>query len=227
MFLFPSLRSPSLQKRQFWWYDDSSAWQTKWAIFGGVVFGLIVILALAYIHARHRLQNGKQPLRYHAWMVQNRIRWNQAQEAREAERVRYREEYHVYPSYAMNTFSTPAAGTDALAPPPPAYDPRYPAPPTYVAPADAKQTPPYPYPPPGELESSGSSDHNVPQSPFDDQNEVRPNIDSAAAAQATTAEEYERLTAEQEHEAYYPPPSSPPPNQSTNQSETLNTSRQV
>lgn len=139
------------------------------------------------------------------------MRYHQTQAARAAEQLQYREEYHSYPSYAMTTFAT----QNHVAPPPPAYDPRYPAPPLYVPPsADGKDVVPTYGAPLSDAGSSGNNEHNASQGPFADHHE----IDSSSspmftdysshqadiAARASTAEEYERATAEPEHELYPP-----------------------
>ncbi|KAK9452185.1 uncharacterized protein V1518DRAFT_410567 [Limtongia smithiae] len=123
-----------LQKRQAFWYGGGvSDFATKWGIFGGIVAGLLVATFLAYFHARYRLAKGQEPLRYHTWLVQNRLNHMAAQRERERERNMYREEFTAYPAFAMNNLAP-----NDVAVPPPAYDPRYPAPPKYVPATDLK-----------------------------------------------------------------------------------------
>ncbi|KAK9240162.1 hypothetical protein V1525DRAFT_396136 [Lipomyces kononenkoae] len=145
-----------LDKRQ-WWYAGSSAWGVKWGIFGGIILGTLLLCALAYIHARHRIAKGLQPLRYHSWLVQHRVDVMQRQRHAYAGDQTYREQH--YPAYPMNTFYS--NNTD-MAPPPPAYDPRYPAPPQYIPPPDTKAHETAPPPPASELEDAASSSSSPP-----------------------------------------------------------------
>ncbi|KAK9469636.1 hypothetical protein V1512DRAFT_14178 [Lipomyces arxii] len=138
-----------LVKRQYYWYG-SADWELKWAILGAILLGVFLILFVAYAHARYRLSKGLEPLRYHAWLVQGRLRHNQnhgpqQQDQPVDESTVYREYYTSYPAYAMTTFST---NQGDLPPPPPAYDPRYPTPPQYIPPS-ADPKPGYDAPPPG------------------------------------------------------------------------------
>ncbi|KAK9369677.1 hypothetical protein V1509DRAFT_618783 [Lipomyces kononenkoae] len=137
-----------LDKRQ-WWYGGTTGWQVKWGVFGGIILGSMLLCLLAYIHARHRLAKGLQPLRYHAWLVQHRVELRERQRHAFDGDQSYREQY--YPAYPMNTFYT--NNTD-LPPPPPAYDPRYPQPPQYIPPTDTKTDT---APPVSELEDAASS----------------------------------------------------------------------
>ncbi|KAK9247648.1 hypothetical protein V1506DRAFT_531771 [Lipomyces tetrasporus] len=125
----------SLEKRQWYIYSDARSWEIKWAVFGAVILSILLLFVLAYVHARHRLAKGLEPLRYHAWLVQGRLQAIQRQDHAYGGGQMYREQYSVYPAYPMNTLNGNRAD---MAPPPPAYDPRYPAPPQYMPPTDTK-----------------------------------------------------------------------------------------
>ncbi|KAK9481267.1 hypothetical protein V1514DRAFT_323384 [Lipomyces japonicus] len=128
-----------LSRRQYLWYGDTTSWELKWAVFGGIVFLIFVVFFVAYSHARSRIRQGKQPLKYHAWLVRSQPGSHYI-----PSRDTYQEQY--YPAYPLNTLNT---NQPDLAPPPPAYDPRYPAPPQYssqstdVKPAYQAESPNY------------------------------------------------------------------------------------
>ncbi|KAK9377759.1 uncharacterized protein V1513DRAFT_435180 [Lipomyces chichibuensis] len=125
----------SLEKRQWYWSSSSTSWEIKWGVLGAILIGVMLTIAFAYAHARYRLSKGLEPLHYHAWLVQNRMDLMRRQRDAFIGNQTYREQYTTYPAYPMNTFYT--NHTD-LAPPPPAYDPRYPGPPQYIPPPDTK-----------------------------------------------------------------------------------------
>ncbi|KAK9317912.1 hypothetical protein V1522DRAFT_396310 [Lipomyces starkeyi] len=125
----------SLEKRQLYWYSSPTSWEVKWGVLGAIILFVVLTLVFAYAHARYRLAKGLEPMRYHAWLVQNRVDQMRRQRDAFIGNQTYREQYTTYPAYPMNTFYT--NHTD-MAPPPPAYDPRYPAPPQYISASDTK-----------------------------------------------------------------------------------------
>ncbi|KAK9455386.1 hypothetical protein V1511DRAFT_500307 [Dipodascopsis uninucleata] len=112
-----------IERRQNYWPTYGSIWETKWAIVGGIVLGAAFFLVISYFHAKRRIDRGLPPLRYHAWLVNNRS-YPRAQPPGNL----YREQVTTYPAYPLSTLNT---NTADMMPPPPAYDPRYPAPPQY------------------------------------------------------------------------------------------------
>ncbi|KAF3939924.1 hypothetical protein ABW19_dt0204195 [Dactylella cylindrospora] len=105
-----------------WWYSDTAI-IVKWTV-GAVIVAIIVGYCCGgYIHAKHRLSKGLQPLGYHRWMVRRQM----APQA-------------YNPSGYYNSGSNPGAGgygnyggyAQPYQAPPPVYNPHHAPPPSYT-----------------------------------------------------------------------------------------------
>jgi len=51
------------------WWDSNTATIIKYSLLGTLLFVLVLWVVLGSVHARRRVENGREPLRYHRWLV--------------------------------------------------------------------------------------------------------------------------------------------------------------
>jgi len=51
------------------WWDSNNATIVKYSLLGVLLFVLLLWLIVGSVHARRRIESGREPLRYHRWLV--------------------------------------------------------------------------------------------------------------------------------------------------------------
>ncbi|KAL8878470.1 MAG: hypothetical protein Q9198_003723 [Flavoplaca austrocitrina] len=115
-----------------WWHSETAE-VIRWVIVAALLFGLFLLVAGGYVHARRRVRRGQTPLRYHRWLVPRSHRRSQpAQPFTFYQHQQNPYEMYPYPAPPPGRtlrFSTSMHGTNFIAyhnngvPPPPRYEP--------------------------------------------------------------------------------------------------------
>ncbi|KAI4270459.1 MAG: hypothetical protein LQ337_006670 [Flavoplaca oasis] len=96
-----------------WWHSETAE-VIRWVIVAALLFGLFLLVAGGYVHARRRVRRGQTPLRYHRWLLPRSQRRFQP-----AQPFPYQQNpYEMYPYPAP-----PPAYHNNGGPPPPRYEP--------------------------------------------------------------------------------------------------------
>ncbi|EMC94997.1 hypothetical protein BAUCODRAFT_72021, partial [Baudoinia panamericana UAMH 10762] len=88
----------------------------RYAVVAVLFAAILLFFVGGYLHARHRIRKGLPPLRYHKWMVQQRMIYVQS-----APMTHNR--YSAHDGYAMEHYPPPPPAYTAGDAPPPVYQP--------------------------------------------------------------------------------------------------------